>query len=66
MAKATATRIARMYRATTTRVLPAQPRAERPCRYCHKPMVVSAGQIAYYHAECRKKKRSLRAQGNKR
>lgn len=43
-----------------------QPREERPCRYCHKPMMVSAGQIVYFHSECRKKKRSLRAQGTKR
>lgn len=42
-----------------------QPRAERPCRFCHKPMMVSAGQIAYFHKECRHKKRNQRGQGKK-
>lgn len=44
---------------------PAQPREARPCRYCHKPMMVSAGQVVYFHSECRRKKRDQRGQGNK-
>lgn len=41
-------------------ITPAQNREARPCRFCHKPMMVAAGQVAYYHSECRKRKRSLR------
>lgn len=44
-------------------LIPAQDREARPCRYCHKPMMVAAGQIAFYHKECRSIKRSFRKQG---
>ena len=33
-----------------------EPRQERPCEGCGKPMVVAQGQIARYHKECRKLK----------
>lgn len=43
----------------------AQPREARECFYCHRPMMVSAGQVAYFHKACRKKQRSRRGQGKK-
>lgn len=62
MTKVTATKLARVYRGVRG-TLPAQPREARSCAYCGKDMMVSAGQVVYFHAECRTKVRKMRKQG---
>lgn len=67
MAKATLTKLVRKFDVKddmgipVRRVdaLPAQPREEMLCGMCRKPMMVSAGQLAHFHKECRKKARML-------
>lgn len=64
MAKATLTRLVRKFNAEDDVVtrrsepLPAQQREEKICGMCRKPMLVSAGQLAYFHKACRKKART--------
>ncbi len=36
------------------------------CQYCKQVVEVADGQIAYFHKECRKKKRSYQNQGKPR
>ncbi len=64
MAKATLTKLIRKFDAddnVVTRraeMMPAQEREEKICGMCRKPMLVSAGQLAYFHKECRKQART--------
>jgi hypothetical protein len=66
MARATLTKMVRKFEAKEMEgitgrrkeVLPAQEREKKICGMCQKPMLVSAGQLAYFHKECRKKART--------
>lgn len=67
MAKATLTKLVRKFDVKDdmgipvrrVEALPAQPREEMLCGKCQKPMMVSAGQLAYFHRECRKTARRI-------
>lgn len=69
MAKATATKVHRLFSSPNQkRAQPIKPKERfiQMCQFCDAPMAVADGQIAKFHAECRKKVRGLRNQGKAR
>ncbi len=67
MAKYTATKMARLFVEDMNKLfkryspVPAKARFEKGCLMCHTPMLVSDGQVAYYHKECRKNRKLYRS-----
>jgi hypothetical protein len=72
MSKITATKFWRLlepvgnYVFKRTEKIKTKERHEESCRYCKQPIFVADGQLAYFHAKCRKEVRSQRNQGKPR